>query len=284
MHQNKLFLVFLVPTLLVGNLSAEKTVDEKVIIAEEKISKSWIEGEIEIRALSHYVDNGIELSKDPVVQSSITLTAGEDSIVKGLYLEIWHSAGTGNLNLTSDYADEIDSSVGWSGEIAKAFDIDIGVTHINIVKFDKSDGDILQPYAEVSKTFDFTDDAEGLPPCNAGLTRELRVFARHEISLPVNGNVDGTSSGQSTSLGLEFTFGITPELSIIQTGSLSRDDGIYGYTPALLVNSETKLEYQISEWVGLQVFFEAVGPVEQEAGDFKRKTRTTCGGGVVFKF
>jgi len=270
--------VLFCPVVWAGNEIVET---EKEI--QETLNESWLSFEIGTKVLSKYVDNnGLELSNRTVVQSHllVTLTHGP---LSGIYGEIWHSCGTDDRNLQSTYADELDGTIGWSGDVGP-LEIDAGLSYIDTINFGKPKGDVFQPFVEVSKTFPLFKQEDG-PDCEKQLQKTIRPFLSAQFSIPVDGNEEGLSSGNSLFAGVELSAQVTDNLRLVPKICFVFDDGIYGYESAITGDYEITAEYQANDYVTVFATARLVDPLMESNGPgMEREEHLIYGGGIIFTF
>lgn len=98
---------------------------------------------------SKYVTStGSNIHNRPVIQSSLTV-----SLPENFYLNFWHSAGFNDGDLSSDYADEIDYTLGWKKEI-NGLDFAAQISYFDVIElFGTEGGDFLFLKGQVGKTY-----------------------------------------------------------------------------------------------------------------------------------
>lgn len=114
--------------------------------------------------LSSYVANqylgfgaGAVLSKDPVVQTSLTA-----SFSNGIYLNVWNSRSLRGRWNNQSLGNEIDYGIGWNGLIAPKLRLNIGITYFDEPRIGRfGAGDILYSRISLTREFEFANVTAG---------------------------------------------------------------------------------------------------------------------------
>lgn len=150
---------------------------------------------------------GGELSKDPVVQTDLTLTHRS-----GLYLDLWNSRSLAHKWNSGDLGDEVDYGIGWNGTV-KGFNVHIGSTYFDEPNvFTLGAGDIVYTHARIGKDF-----------------KHLTITAGYENYTPLPGS--GFQGGNLMSVGASRNFSFckdkvslaTSLAGVYDTGTLGSD-------------------------------------------------------------
>lgn len=159
---------------------------------------------------SSYVSSitGLVFHDKPVVQTDLFVT-----LPKGLYADVWWSVGTDDSDLSSNAADEIDYTVGWSGEVFSGLCLDLSVSYFDVVGLFDSEYDATQVAIGISKDFKFGDSIHTLAP-----------FIRLEPQFPLNSELE---EGFYLYGGVNHRWQVHPQAAISSKISLVYDSGAY---------------------------------------------------------
>ena len=229
-----------------------------------------IEASFSTRIFSKYVDDaGLVAHDKPVLQNDLTIV----HLPSGFYVDIWHSASFAHGAASSNNGDEIDYTLGWSGDFA-GMGIDAGITYIdNIALLAMPDGDIIQPYIELNKKF-AVDDRNTITP-----------FIKAAYGTPARGSARELQ-GLCIHAGVKHTLIFTKYLNINQKLVATFDNVAFGADRALVGTYEINPSYRFLEHPSYTMSFDlsarAIGPlVEYEGRD---RELHLIGGGVAVNF
>ncbi|KPJ55272.1 hypothetical protein AMJ47_00100 [Parcubacteria bacterium DG_72] len=242
--------------LLVGVTGIVFASDETQDISLTLSSKIW----------SKYLNEGGGniLHDKPVIQSDIFV-----SFPRGFYFSVWHSAGLDGTGLSSDAGDEIDYIVGWNGEV-KGLNLDFGILYFDLVDLFRSpQGDIIQPYLELSKDFNVFGNQKLAPYVWFGF--------------PYSAKGDEFGHGFYTRLGVKHVWQIGPKFIFSQKANLFFDDGACGFDSGLFGEYRCSLSWQISKSTTIDLIsIKAIDPFTPLSDN--RKTEIVYGMGVRYHF
>ena len=220
------------------------------------------------QALSDYrFFNGFIGYDDPVIQTDITT-----AFSNGLELGIWHSAGLNDDDLSSDFGDEIDYTMGWSGKI-KETNVSGGISYFDIFELGtrkKGDGaaDVIRPYVAASQSFELSE-SQKLGP-TAKLEGRMRAYGDANLGLTLY-------------LGAQHGWTINPQLSFNQKLRLVDDTGSIGFEKILLGRYDAGFVYDLGKTVSWNVFsVTATTPITSPKNG--QKSGATLGTGLIFRF
>lgn len=218
------------------------------------------------KVYSRYLNAGAGniLHDKPVIQTDLFV-----SLPKGFYFDFWHSAGLDGTGLSSDSGDEIDYTVGWSGEV-KNLNLDIGAYYFDCVDIFKSPrGDFVEPYLEVNKSFDISKNQRLTPYVWFGF-----IYSAKE---------DEFGHGFYTRFGVKHAWQINPKLRFSQKANLFFDDGACGFDSGVLGEYRCDLSWQISKSTTLDLIsVKAITPFTSLSDS--RKTEIVYGAGITRRF
>lgn len=205
--------------------------------------------------------NGFVYHEEPVIQTDLFI-----SLPKGFYVDIWHSVGLDDNNLSSNYGNELDYTLGWSGEI-KGFLFDTGISYFDIYKtFENSGEDIIQPYVVLSKE---------IPVSNSVFSPYLKA------ELPFSAK-NSNSKGIYLYAGINHLLELTEKLSVNHEMYFLHDNGAFGLNSGIIGGYNAGLSYNISNHVILEpILIKTTTPL---FGAELRKTETVFGSGITFNF
>ena len=133
-------LIALFTVILTSVAYAQVDVDTQDFDVPEQVTMT-----LSVDWLSEYVADGIVFLDKPVVQTDLYVT-----LPHGIYLDIWHSVGLNDGNFSSDFGDEIDYTIGWSGNIKDNLVLNVGIAYFDLVDVGTFSSDMVQLYAELS--------------------------------------------------------------------------------------------------------------------------------------
>jgi hypothetical protein len=141
------------------------------------------------------------------------------------YGNVWVSFGLDDSNLSSNFGDELDLTVGCAGSF-RGFNWDTGLLYIDVVPLMAVENDIVDPYISLSRSFG-----------SWGLTLKVESY------LPVGGEIEGgwlVHLRGSTSVSVAGrSFGLAP--------SLTRDDGAFGFDPAWMSQLIVSTDFAVGD-------------------------------------
>lgn len=177
----------------------------KIIVAVIAVLVSFTfasASELSTKTASQFVGSGGAV----LVNSAVQQTNLFIPLANGFYADVWNS-----LSLDGDDK-EIDWTAGWSGSVV-ALNMNIGASYFDCGELFHSTGDIINPYAETSKTFELFESQT--------LTPSVKIEA------PI---LVGTNSvtGIFTHIGIKHAWQATDRLSVVQTAKIVHDSGAYG--------------------------------------------------------
>lgn len=222
------------------------------------------------RVVSQYVgSSGCVASEKPVVQSEATFWFPRIKCIPGrAYLDIWHSAGF-DSDLSSDYADEIDYTVGWFAEVEKV-GIDIGVSYFDSFElFNGRKGDLIRPYFEINRKFDLTEEHSVTP------------FFKTDFLISAMGY--DVAHGVRSRLGVKHAWQINPQFSFNQKACFVFDDGACGLDSGVLGEYQCGFNWKVNDWLSFEpISFRVISPFSSLSDG--RETQTVFGCGFSIKF
>ncbi len=77
------------------------------------------------------------------------------NLPKGFFVDLWYSYGLDDNNISSNYGDEIETQIGWAGDLFKNINLGLSITLFNTYPIgDWWDGDIWLQTFTISKKFE----------------------------------------------------------------------------------------------------------------------------------
>ncbi len=201
----------------------------------------------------------------PVVQTDLFIP-----LIKGFYLDLWWSSGF-NKNLNGGFDDEIDYTVGWSGEV-KNLNLDLGVAYYNLFNLGRVAGDILQPYFEFGKSFRIKEQ------------HLLTPYFRTEIYFPVEWKGVDAKRGALIFGGVKYEWQALEYLTVSQKLAMVYDTGTFiASDRGFLGDYNLALSWKVTEKMSIDLpTFRAIVPLSNLNDG--RETKTVFGTGITFKF
>lgn len=213
------------------------------------------------RALSSYVlDNGAQVSNQPVLQTNLTLAARS-----GLYANLFQSSGS------TPGGSELDATVGWSGELLPTWvSADLNLSYYDLDRvLHGPRGDSAVPLGELRATWTVGDHAV------APLLRGLAYLPLDERT----GDPDGLVGP-----GVRHAWEVTEWLTLNQRADVVYDTGgLFGNDSGWLTSYAIGASWPITDWC--TVDFPGVrisAPLTHFADG--RETEVVVWGGLTFLF
>lgn len=211
---------------------------------DEKADAKAYEVSFSSEVFSRYVgDTGMVYYNNPVIQNELTIEHAS-----GLYFDLWVSTSLKDAGKSTNYGNEINYTLGWSKEVSSVT-IDAGITYFDIITLlEMPEGDIVQPFVEIGKSFEV---AEG---------QTLTPSIKAEYGIPARGN-DVVSKGLHVHSALAHSWEVSEKFSLINKATLSYDDGAYGADRALIGAYNVSPSYKVASWLSLDGSVELIGPL-----------------------
>lgn len=218
------------------------------------------------KVVNQYVgDTGVVAYNRSVSQNDLTIT----HVPSGIYLDIWQSISLSHSGRSTNYGNEIEYYLGWSGEIA-GIGVDAGVAYFDLITlFEIPEGDVIQPYIELNKKFDVAE------------RHTLTPYVRAEYGIPAKGNAKEIK-GLYVYTGLKHGWQISKDVSVIQKATIIFDDGAYGADRTWVGAYEIAPSYRMKEWLSIDLSGKVIGPFTNVTDG--RKTQFIGGAGFSVNF
>ncbi len=197
------------------------------------------------------------------VQTDILFT-----LPNNFYFEFWHSAGTNDSDLSSDFGDEIDWILGKSFKL-KNFNIDLGIAYydyVDLLKMPK--GDVVHPHFEINKTF--------------SLLQNLTITPYSRIKFPLLIKNHKIEKGTLLHTGVKQEFNFTPKLKLNNGIQILYDDGTTGAKKSAVFLYDLALNYKITKKFNLNFFSLTLATPLVKTID--RETETIFNFGIAVNF
>lgn len=171
---------------------------------------------------------------EPVIQTDLLI-----GLPKGFYLDLWWSVGLDGTDMSSDFGDEVDYTIGWAGSVGK-FDIDLGIAYFDLFELldTGGDGDVLQPYIKLSKTLKLKKK------------HKLTPYAAFQWQQPLKSSM---SNGGYLIGGVSDLFQISPRVSVSSEVGMLYDTGAYNYDNGLVGFANFEASWQLTEKFSMQL-------------------------------
>jgi len=198
----------------------------------------------------------------PVIQTDIFV-----SLPKGFYFDVWNSTGLDDSNLSSNFGDEIDWTVGWSGNVIEKTYLDVGLAYYDCYElFRSKEYDAFAPYIEVGRPIEL--DSHTLTP-----------FGRVEWNLPVDSLVN---SGTYSYAGIKHGWKISKNFLLKQKVDFLYDSGSFGVNSGWIGRYQGELSWQVFRVLSIEpISLKARTPITSMPG---HKTETSVGAGATLSF
>lgn len=232
-----------------------------VVEAEDDISVT-----LSSKVWSKYLGTTGSIVHDkPVLQTDIFV-----SLPKGFYFDIWHSMGLDDHKLSSNFGDEIDLTLGWTGGIGKKFYLNVGLAYYDCYQLLRGKQfDAFAPFAEVGRPFEVGRFLG---------THTIIPFGRLELNFPT-GDLD---SGIYSYAGIKHAWKISEKLQMKQKADFLYDSGSFGVKSGLIGRYESGLSWQISKKISVEpINIKARTPISSISD---RKTEIVFGTGITLCF
>lgn len=212
--------------------------------------------------------DGVVYLDKPVFQTDIFV-----SLNAGYYIDIWHSAGLDDADLSSNFGDELDLTFG-RGFNWKGYGVDIGIIYIDgLPTFHMKEGDFVEPFVELNKGFDdIIADGHLFTP-----------FLRLELLFPLN---DGNDIADIF-VGIKYNWQLSNRFSFGSKVYFLYDDAIGNSPTKVFIGGyEADLGWSIiNEGITFNpLMFKVRTPLNSVSATDNRKTEAVIGVGFVFCF
>jgi len=227
---------------------------------------------IATQLLSKYVGNaGAVFHAGAVQQTEITAT-----LKSGIYFDIWHSMAWRDHSSqnedgeeTMDYGNEIDWTIGWSGDLGESgFTIDAGVSYFDCANLWQTEFDTINPYVTIGYSTELTAE------------QKLSTSVKVELPVVVGENFAG-NHGTYITAGVEHTWQASEKLSLSHGPSLIIDDNPYEMDKGLIGRYQVSADYALTEKVSLNATVSASSPLTSMSD---RETEIVSGVGLKISF
>lgn len=249
----KCFTISLVVAFLTSCAQMERQITEAEFTVAPRVSSQFVNV------------GGIVLHDRPVLQTS--LTAATPS---GAYANLFHSVGLDDADLSNNGGDEIDYTVGWSGDLVERVTLDANVAYYDIHDiFHVPREDIVVPYATIGR------------PWELG-THILKPRIQEWGFIPAYG--DSGAATSLTGLGLKHEWQLRDWLTLAQEADAKYDNGGFPDTDSgWLADYSLGLSWPISKHITLEApGFRIVVPLTPFSDG--RETELIGWGGFSVKF
>ena len=218
---------------------------------------------IGLEVWSEYLIDGFDFSDGPVVQRWIGL-----ELVHGLYAEVWMSTGTNDDELSSDFADEIDYTLGWFRGGEKV-DLNVGVSYWDLFELGESEADLLQFYAIPSITREY------------GL-HTLNPFVKFEYLFAIDWPAPDDNNGWQVNFGTKHSWQPHVAFRFDHEASVWYDGGIVGSDPGWFLSYKAgPVWIPNARWEVRPLMVKASLPLDD---DPVRENEIVVGSGMTFTF
>lgn len=218
--------------------------------------------EVSANYWSKYIFDGVVYSEDPVIQTDLFI-----GLPRGFYLDVWWSVGLDDSSLSSNFADELDYTIGWSGEIRDNLVIDTCVTYFDFVEIGTYSEEMVQVSAELSSDFELGEHT-------------LTPFIEYEHIFTVNWSEEG---GPQVNLGLRHSWSPVDKFDVSQQMQIIYDSGVTGFDAGFIGEYIAALNWQATEKMSVTIIqFQVSGPLESLSDSREGEVAIGCGLGYTF--
>lgn len=218
------------------------------------------------KVLSNYkIFNGVTIHDDPVVETDLTL-----AFPKGFQLGLVHYVGLNDADLSSDFGDELDYTLGWSGKILGT-DVVAGASYFDIVELGyrtKGVTDVIRGYLGASRNYEITEG------------HKLGPTAKLESRMRVEGHSD---LGFALWVGAQHSWQISQSFSFSQKLRAIGDTGSIGFKDIVLGRYDAGFNYCFGKNVTWNIFSFTLTTPLTPAGN-GQETGETYGTGLLISF
>lgn len=198
----------------------------------------------------YHGSNGSVFDPDASLQCSATVSVND-----GWYGNLWVAADSkdgwmGGSEDVVDFGDEIDLTGGKTGTLAEV-DYDIGVSYFYIDSPTADDGDVIQLYAKLSKSFTWGDTT-------------VTPYVKLEQYLPTNGDLP--LDGRMVRIGADVGGPLFGDFSYSVGGEIFHDDGAFGFDPGVLAFLNGKVAFATSDRSSVAVLVKYSTPISGAEG------------------
>lgn len=214
--------------------------------------------------------SGFVCHKGPVVQNDLFIR-----MPYGFSVDIWHSVGLDDKDLSSNGGDEIDLTVQWAGKMkflpwpeAQKIRWSFGAAYFVLPEFEKIGGDFYEVYFVAERGF------------QANEQHTITPYIKVEAMFPSSGK--SSLIGTYSHFGVKHLWKITSWLSLNHELSLMYDSGVCRADNGLLGKYSIGLNLRVYKAVSLDL-----GPLKVSfpiAGAGDRKPEVAYGAGVNLTF
>lgn len=227
-----------------------------LVVMVASVVSAEVSGSVSTKLLAEYVSPvGFVFYDKPIQQAELFV-----ALPNGFYADLWVSMP---LNGKNNFGKEVDYTLGWSGDLAgTGLRLNAGVSYYDCINLFSSKGDVINPYAKLSKTV-VIDDSQSITP-----------FVKIELPFAVHNDFQ---IGSRAYLGASHSWKVTERASFLTDVYVVRD-GNKGFVGSL---TET-VSWKIAKKITAGASFTVSQPISRFLDG--RKTQVVPAVGLTFNF
>lgn len=202
-----------------------------LVVMMAAAASAEVSGSVSTKMLTEYVSPvGFVFYDKPVQQSELFV-----ALPAGFYADLWVSMPLDGRN---NFGKEVDYTLGWSGEFAgTGLWLNAGVSYYDCINLFTSKGDVINPYAKLSKTV-VIDEKQSITP-----------FVKIELPFAVHNDFQ---IGSRAYLGASHSWKVA-ERAVFLTDVYVVRDGSKGFVGSLTETVSWKIAEKITAGASLTV-------------------------------
>lgn len=232
-----------------------------ILIVTISIANAEISGNISTKLVSRYIaNNGFVLHNKATQQTDLFIL-----MPQGFYADLWISLPwDGKENLGK----EADMTIGWNGAIGSTGVVaDLGISYFNYISLSRSDDDMINPYAKISKDFTIAEN------------QILSPYVKIETPFPARDR--SLKGGIYTNFGIKHTWKIAKKISFSQDICAVYDNGAYELENGWIGKYNATASVQLGKGYSLDLSLSVFTPLTTFSD---RKTEKVPSIGLIYSF
>ena len=211
----------------------------------------------------YVIGNGLIARDEPVLQNDLFVSLPYD-----FFIDVWWSVGLDGTGVNSDFGDEVDYTIGWSGALEE-FNLTASFGYYDLFELGTDEGgDVFFNFLEVSRAFPDVLDGHTLTP-----------YLNATMYFPHKWDV---SDGVQPVLGLRHSWLVTRWLSANSDIGFIYDSGAFDFEPGFLWKYQGTLDWRLNDHLTLNLpQIKARVPLEPLN---RREAVAVYGAAIIFNF
>lgn len=232
-----------------------------MVVIMVSVANAEVSGSFSTKMVGKYVaNNGFVLYDKAVQQTDLFIL-----LPKEFYADLWISLPWDGKE---NFGKEVDGTLGWNGALGSTgLMADIGVSYFNYIGLAESKGDMINPFAKISKDFAVVEN------------HTLTPYAKVEFPTPISDN--NPKGGIYSYLGIQHTWQVSKTISIIQNAYTVYDDGAYELEKGWVGKYNVGANIQMGKGIALSPELSAFSPLTSMSD---RKTEVVPAFGIIYNF